>query len=107
MTHAIDGLDDVVHQRVRLGILTVLDEVGQADFKYLKQELGLTAGNLSRHLAVLEQAGYLITDKTLEHNRPRTWVQITQEGSIALAEEVAALRALLNLENHAPHHRGK
>lgn len=102
MTHAIDGLDDVVHQRVRLGILTVLDEVGQADFKYLKQELGLTAGNLSRHLAVLEQAGYLITDKTLEHNRPRTWVQITQEGSIALAEEVAALRALLNLENHAP-----
>lgn len=97
MTHAIDGLDDVVHQRVRLGILTVLSEVGQADFNYLRQELGLTAGNLSRHLSVLEEAGYLVMDKTLERNRPRTWVRMTQEGSIALAEEIEALRKLLRL----------
>lgn len=97
MTHAIDGLDDVVHQRVRLGILTVLSEVGQADFTYLKQELGLTGGNLSRHLSVLDEAGFVIIDKTLERSRPRTWVRITEEGSVALAEEVEALRALLNL----------
>lgn len=99
MTHTIDGLDDVVHQRVRLGILTVLSEVGQADFTYLKQELGLTGGNLSRHLSVLEEAGFAIIDKTLERRRPRTWVRITQEGSVALAEEVEALRELLNLGN--------
>lgn len=98
MTRPIDGLDDVVHQRVRLGVLTLLDEVGQADFNYLKQELDLTAGNLSRHLSVLQEAGYLMADKTLEGSRPRTWVRITQEGSIALAEEIEALRMLLNLD---------
>lgn len=97
MSHAIDDLDDVVHQRVRLGILTVLDEVGQADFAYLKRELGLTAGNLSRHLTVLEDAGYVLIEKTLARNRPRTWVGLTQEGSLALAEEVEALRKLLRL----------
>lgn len=97
MTHAIGRLDDVVHQRVRLGILTVLDELGKCDFNYLLEELQLTAGNLSRHLTVLEDAGYVITEKTLEGTRPRTWIRLTQEGQIALREEVAALRELLRL----------
>jgi DNA-binding MarR family transcriptional regulator len=97
MTHAINRLDDVVHQRVRLGILTVLDELGQCDFNYLHDELDLTAGNLSRHLTVLEDAGYVSIKKTLEGNRPRTWIQLTQEGQLALHEEIAALTDLLRL----------
>ena len=96
MTHVIGRLDDVVHQRVRLGVLTVLDELGQADFTYLRDELDLTAGNLSRHLSVLQDAGYVDVDKTIDGNRPRTWVRITQEGAAALQEEVAALRQLLS-----------
>lgn len=97
MTHAVGRIDDVVHQRVRLGILTVLDELGRCDFNYLRTELELTAGNLSRHLAVLEDAGYVVSDKVLEGTRPRTWLRITQEGQAALQEEVAALRELLGL----------
>lgn len=98
MSHAIGRLDDVVHQRVRLGILTILDELGRCDFNHLREELQLTAGNLSRHLTVLQEAGYALVDKTLEGSRPRTWVRLTQEGQIALEEEVAALRQLLRLD---------
>ncbi len=101
MSHAIGRIDDVVHQRVRLGILTILDELGKCDFNYLRDELRLTAGNLSRHLTVLEYAGYVITEKTLEGNRPRTWIRLTQEGQIALEEEVHALRELLRLDSHS------
>lgn len=102
MTHASGRLDDVVHQRVRLGILTILDEVGQADFTYLLEVLDLTSGNLSRHLAVLADAGYVVLDKALEGSRPRTWIRLTQEGQAALREEVAALRELLRLDAGAP-----
>lgn len=95
MTHASERLDDVVHQRVRLGLLTVLDELGEADFNYLKSELGLTAGNLSRHLTVLTDAGYVQLTKSIVDARTRTWLRITKAGRTALAAEVAALRELL------------
>jgi DNA-binding MarR family transcriptional regulator len=95
VTHPIARIDDVVHQRVRLGILTLLTEVAEADFNYLRDHLDLTAGNLSRHLTVLEEAGYVDIEKTVEASRPRTWIHITQEGTAALQEEIAALRQLL------------
>lgn len=101
MTHPIERLDDVVHQRVRLGILTLLAEATQADFVYIREQLDLTAGNLSRHLSVLEDAGYVTIDKAVEGSRPRTWIQITQEGIAALREEIAALRQLLADLPHA------
>ena len=56
--HPTNGLDDTVHQRHRLGILTITAEA-RADFGYLRDALGLTAGNLSRHLTVLEEAGLI------------------------------------------------
>jgi DNA-binding MarR family transcriptional regulator len=95
VTHAIDRLDDVVHQRVRLGLLTVLDELGEAEFNHLQKELGLTAGNLSRHITVLADANLVSVKKAFVEVRPRTWVAITKQGRAALAEEVAALRDLL------------
>ena len=55
--HPVSGLDDVVHQRVRLGILAVAHEARRVEFGFLRETLGLTAGNLSQHLAVLERAG--------------------------------------------------
>ena len=96
MTHAIERLDDVVHQRVRLGVLTILDELGEADFNYLKSELGLTAGNLSRHLSVLSDARYVTQKKAIVNVRSRTWVRITKAGRTALAAELNALRELLD-----------
>ncbi len=93
--HPLQRLDDTVHQRVRLGILAVLAEADRADFTYLRRVLDLTDGNLSRHLGVLDQAGYVRIDKTFEDRKPRTWIHATHEGRAALAAEVAALRDLL------------
>ena len=93
--HPSQRLDDVVHQRVRLGILAVLAEADQADFAFLKESLGLTDGNLSRHLQVLEEAGFVRIDKAFEGRRPRTWISATKAGRTAFASELAALRELI------------
>lgn len=95
MSEAIGRLDNVVHQRVRLGILTVLSEADRADFAFLRDTLALTDGNLSSNLQVLEEAGYVKIEKTFEGRRPRTWVRSTSEGRKALEAEVAVLEAIV------------
>ncbi len=95
MSEPIGRLDNVVHQRVRLGILTVLNEADRADFAFLRDALELTDGNLSSNLQVLEQAGFVEIDKTFEGRRPRTWVKSTRAGRKALADEVAVLEAIV------------
>jgi DNA-binding MarR family transcriptional regulator len=96
LSHPTAGLDEVVHQRTRLGILVVLAEAGRAQFGFIRDTLELTDGNLSRHLQVLEEAGYVSTEKGYEGRRPRTWVRATKAGRHALAIELAALRALVD-----------
>ncbi len=95
MSHPTQRLDEVVHQRVRLGILALLSEAQRADFAYLRDTLGLTDGNLARHLKVLEEAGYISTAKVLDGRRQRTWVEATSSGRVALEEELQTLRELL------------
>lgn len=103
-SHPSQLLDDTVHQRVRLGILAVLAEADQADFGYLKDTLDLSDGNLSRHLRVLEDAGYVRIEKGYENRRPRTWVNATKRGRKALNEHLAALQQLIDKvgEDRAP-----
>jgi len=96
VSHPANELDDVVHQRVRLGILAVLNEAPRADFAYLRSTLGVTDGNLSRHLTVLEDAGYVQIEKTFEGKKPRTYVTATKAGKTAFNNEVASLEKLLN-----------
>ncbi|MEU0089348.1 transcriptional regulator [Kribbella sp. NPDC006257] len=93
--HPIHRLDDDVHQRVRLGILTVLAGVARADFGHLKNTLGVTDGNLGKHLEALASAGYVQVDKVIDGRRPRTWAKITRAGRTALRREVQALQDLL------------
>ncbi|MFI7589134.1 winged helix-turn-helix domain-containing protein [Spongisporangium articulatum] len=93
--HPALGFEEVVHQRARLAVLAVLAEAGEADFGFLKSTLGLTDGNLGRHLAVLAEAGLVRQRKDTEGRRPRTWVTITGQGRSALAAELAGMRALL------------
>ena len=90
------ALDDVVHQRVRLGILTILAQTSEADFTYLRDTLGVTDGNLGRHLEGLHDAGYVALNKTFQGRRPRTWVTITSAGRRALNHQIAPLRALID-----------
>ena len=94
--HPSQQLDDIIHQRVRLGILAVLTEADQADFRYLKETLDLTDGNLSRHLRILEDAGFVRLRKGYEGRRPRTWVNATSHGRRALADHLEALQSLID-----------
>ncbi|WP_089158196.1 transcriptional regulator [Micromonospora sp. NBS 11-29] len=94
-THPALGLDDVVHQRVRLGILTIAHEARRVEFGYLRTELDLTAGNLSKHLSVLEEGGLIAVEKGYEGRRGRTWVTLTPAGASALADEIRRLKLLI------------
>jgi DNA-binding MarR family transcriptional regulator len=95
-SHPVNGLDDVVHQRVRLGILTIAHEARRVEFGYLRTTLELTGGNLSQHLTTLENAGLITINKGYEGKRPRTWVSLTRAGRTALREEIANLKQLIN-----------
>jgi DNA-binding MarR family transcriptional regulator len=93
--HPTSGIDETVHQRHRLGILTITAEADRAEFGYLREALDLTPGNLSRHLTVLEDAGLVNVEKGYDGRRPRTWIRITREGRTALAAELDLLDALV------------
>ena len=93
--HPANGLDDVVHQRVRLGILTVAHEARRVEFGYLRDQLDLTAGNLSKHLSVLEAAALIDVEKGYEGKRGRTWITLTPAGATALADEIVRLKLLI------------
>lgn len=95
LDHPTSGIDETVHQRHRLGILTISAEADRAEFGYLREALDLTPGNLSRHLTVLEDAGLVNVEKGYEGRRPRTWVRITREGRTALAAELDLLAAIV------------
>jgi DNA-binding MarR family transcriptional regulator len=93
--HPSTGLDEVVHQRVRLGILAIAHEARRVEFGYLRTELDLTAGNLSKHLSVLETAALIDVEKGYEGKRGRTWITLTPAGTRALAEEIKRLKLLI------------
>jgi DNA-binding MarR family transcriptional regulator len=92
----IEDLHDTVHQRVRLGILTIANESRKVEFRFLQEVMGLTAGNLSQHIRILEEAGLINVQKGTEGRRPRTWVSITKDGKVALRREIAVLKALVS-----------
>jgi len=98
--HPANGLNDVVHQRVRLGILTIAHEARKVEFGYLRESLELTAGNLSQHLTVLEKAGLVTIDKGYAGKRARTWITLTKAGRAALREEIDQLRQLIAQVDH-------
>jgi DNA-binding MarR family transcriptional regulator len=100
--HPTASLNDVMHQRARLGILTVLGEATRVDFPYLKSLLQLTDGNLGRHIEVLAGEGLVAVTKGYEGRRPRTWVEITKLGRGALAAEMAALKQLVQRYEQPP-----
>jgi len=89
---AYEGLDRVLHEKARLGIMTSL--VGRPEgliFADLKRLCALTDGNLSRHLDVLREAGLVEIWKGFEHRRPQTLCRLTPEGRqrfVAYLEEL-------------------
>ena len=77
-------LDRVVHEPVRLGILTALSACTEADFTYLQRLLRLSGGNLSKHLTRLHESGLIEITKQFAGKMPQTRVRLTTEGRTAL-----------------------
>jgi DNA-binding MarR family transcriptional regulator len=91
----IGKLDDVIHGRVRLGIMAYLADAEVADFTELKNLLDVTQGNLSVHLRKLEEAGYVAIDKSFVDRKPLTRVRMTPAGRKAFAAYLEAIGKLV------------
>jgi len=88
-------IDEVIHGRMRLGIMVYLADVETAEFTELKTVLEATQGNLSVHLKKLEEAGYVAIAKSFVNNKPLTRISITDAGRLAFAAYLEALGGLI------------
>jgi DNA-binding MarR family transcriptional regulator len=93
---AIAGIERLVHEPGRLLVLACLAAVARADFLYVLRQTGLSQGNLSSHLAKLEEAGYVAVEKTFVGKMPRTVLQLTDTGREALRTYRNSLLDALN-----------
>jgi predicted transcriptional regulator len=89
-------LDPVLHSQLRLAIISLLMSVEEADFTYLKDQTGATAGNLSIQITKLKDAGYIDVTKKFRNNYPLTSCTITSTGRQRFIEYVASLHEYLN-----------
>lgn len=90
----INRIDEVIHGRIRLGIMAYLSGSNVADFTELKTRLQTTDGNLSVHVRKLEEAGFVRVEKTYQGRRPLTRVHLTGDGReafILYLEQISAL----------------
>ena len=88
-------LDDIIHSRIRLAIISILISVEEADFNFLKQNVNATDGNLSIHLKKIEEAGYLTAEKTFIDRKPNTKYRLTEAGREAFEKYVERLEKML------------
>jgi len=91
----IEAIDDVIHGRLRLGIMAFLSTAGSADFPLLKNRLQATDGNLSVQLRKLEEAGYVSIDKAFVGKKPQTTVTLSEAGRAAYIGYLDAMRKLI------------
>lgn len=91
----LDAIDDVIHGRLRLGVMAYLSAVNPASFPELLEKTGATNGNLSTHLTKLETAGFIRQEKGYNGKRPQTLVHLTKQGRLAWISYLDAMRELL------------
>jgi DNA-binding MarR family transcriptional regulator len=96
-----DDIDAVIHERVRLSIVAALAVSPQLSFGELKSMLELTDGNLSAHSRTLEEAGYIIVEKSFRGRRPYTAMRLTAKGRKAFARYLETLRQIVDRGNQA------
>lgn len=85
-------LNPLLHSELRLAVMSLLMGVDEADFVYLREQTGATAGNLSVQIDKLSTAGYIEVEKSFQGKRPRTTCKFTAEGIKAFEEYVEALK---------------
>jgi marR/emrR family transcriptional regulator len=90
-------LNPLLHSQLRLAVMSILMNVEEADFVYLKEKTESTAGNLSVQLDKLSSAGYITIEKGMSGKRPRTACSVTSEGRKAFEEYVETLKTYLGI----------
>ncbi|WP_240139720.1 winged helix-turn-helix domain-containing protein [Streptomyces sp. MUM 178J] len=89
--------DAVIHAPNRLQICSMLAAVDSMEFSRVRESLGVSDSVLSKHLKVLERAGYVEITKARGASYPRTWIALTHDGRRALAGHIAELRRIVDL----------
>lgn len=89
-------LDPLLHSQLRLAVMSILISVEKAEFVYLKEKTGATAGNLSVQIDKLSEAGYIEVKKSFKGKRPLTTCKVTTLGLAAFESYVNALKGYLN-----------
>ena len=90
-----DDIDAVIHERVRLAIVAALAVSPELSFNELKAMLELTDGNLSAHSRTLDEAGYIVVEKTFQGRRPHTTMRLTAKGRRAFERYLETLRQIV------------
>ena len=90
-------LDPLLHAELRLAVMSLLISAEEAEFTYIKEQTGATAGNLSVQVDKLSEAGYIEVEKTFKCKRPCTICRITDNGIKAFDTYVKALRGYLKV----------
>jgi DNA-binding transcriptional ArsR family regulator len=88
-------LDPILHSQLRLAAISLLISVKEAEFTFIKEKTGATAGNLSVQLGKLKEAGYIDISKQFKDNYPLTLCRITKKGIDAFEQYVAALQSYM------------
>jgi DNA-binding MarR family transcriptional regulator len=91
-------LDPLLHSQLRLAIISLLVSLEEADFSYIKEKTGSTAGNLSVQLDKLSSAGYIIIEKTFRGKKPLTLCRISPEGINAFQRYIQDLKSYLDVK---------
>lgn len=93
----LKNLNELFQAKARLGIMTILTSMGDSDFSSLKSHLGLTDGNLSAHLRVLEDAGYIAIEKKFINRKPKTFCRVTPSGREAFLSYLKQLETIIRM----------
>jgi DNA-binding MarR family transcriptional regulator len=89
-------LDPLLHSQLRLGVMSLLIGLEEADFVFLKEKTGATSGNLSVQIDKLNEAGYILVTKTFKGKMPCTTCKISPKGISAFDDYVKALQSYIN-----------
>ena len=88
-------LDDIIHSRIRLAIISVLISVEEAEFNFLKEKVNTTDGNLSVHIRKLEEASYVSVKKQFVDRKPKTVYSLSAKGKKAFEIYVERLEKMI------------
>lgn len=89
------NLDDVIHSRIRLAVMSILISFEETEFTFLRDQVGTTDGNLITHLNKLIESGYVSGEKRTAAGRPTTVYRLTRDGRNAFEDYLAQLEKLL------------